>query len=144
MEDLAPPLRFVLTLRMSIENGNSVQTSIRQFIEEYPENPISYLLELWLADSKNNQARQLKESPYWTSWRQIVLDLVSLGLKGVPILEDVKQIEKDLAVACDEQISKALNTLPFIALIPILFLQFPAYLVLLLGPWLTELLSQLK
>lgn len=144
MEDLAPPLRFVLTLRMGIENGQSIQSTIRQFIEEFPSNSFSILLEQWLTATRTHSSPSLKHSSQWTPWSQIVLDIVHLGLKGNPILEDIKQLEKDLAQACEDQIQRELQTLPFIALIPILFCQFPAYLVLLLGPWLGDLIDQLS
>lgn len=143
MEDIAPPLRFVLSLRMGIDNGHSIQTSIRHFIEEFPTNSFTLLLELWMAESKTENRSKFLSSVHWTPWRQIVLDLVDLGLQGHSILEDLDALEKDLTLACENQIARELQKLPFVALIPVLMLQFPAYLLLLLGPWLSELIEQL-
>ncbi len=146
MEDIAPPLKFILCLRLNMENGQSVATSVRLFCEEFPENPFSVLLEHWhlirnsSISSPHKPVTALKE---WTSWRQIVLDMLHLGLQGHPILEEVKKMETELLQACNEQIEKELQTLPFVAMIPIMLCQFPAYLILLFGPWLQGLLKQL-
>lgn len=62
---------------------------------------------------------------------------------GQPVLDHLAALEDEITKAADAELDIHISTLPFKMLIPLLLFQFPAYLVLLLGPALRELTRQL-
>ena len=144
MEGLAPPLKMVLELRLDMENGHSVREALYRFLKQSPANKFKSFLEFWTAVREKNGVKGLQEHPGWTSWRQVVLEVIERGLQGNPILEELKQLELDLIAASESQVEYELRALPIVSLIPVLLFQFPAYLLLLLGPWVQQLLGNLQ
>ncbi|MCB0384086.1 MAG: hypothetical protein KDD43_01740 [Bdellovibrionales bacterium] len=144
MEGIAPPLKLVLHLRIGLENGNSVRSALTSFLDGDPQNEMSLLVECWLGQRGRLGTKGMRNHEKWTCWRQMVIEVVSRGLEGEPILEDIKALEEELILASQAQVEQHLHALPFLALLPVLFFQFPAYLMLLLGPFLQDLLRQLE
>jgi len=144
VEGIAPPLKMVLQLRLDIENGQSVRKALNRFLIQSPVNEFKNFLEFWIAVREKNGVKGLRAHPGWTSWRQVVLEVIERGLEGTPILEELKQLELDLIETSENQIEHELRALPIVSLIPVLLLQFPAYLLLLLGPWIKQLLENLQ
>jgi hypothetical protein len=68
---------------------------------------------------------------------------VERGCNGQPVIEYLEGLEKEIDFASHAELDLHISTLQFKALIPLLLFQFPAYLVLLLGPLLRELQNQL-
>ena len=61
-----------------------------------------------------------------------------MGLTGLPIREVIIQLERELREECLRELDLAYRQMPFKALIPLLFFQFPALLLLVLGPIVKE------
>ena len=144
MEGVAPPLGLVLELRLDLENGRSVRDGLTRFLQKSPSDDFVHLLEHWIAVRELRGVKGLRQHRGWTSWRQMVLEMIERGLAGNPILEELKQMELDLIAASDNQIERELRALPIMSLVPVLLFQFPAYLLLLLGPWMQQLLENLQ
>lgn len=142
MVSLAPPLQAVLEIRLYIENGKSVSQAIKTYVQSALEDPFAKELGLWLFAEETGGSFNIKSLK--SIHRKHLLDILKRGLKGEPVLEILEDYEKDLIEICKEDLEKHLQKLPFIALIPLLLFEFPALLILLVGPLLLNLLSALQ
>ncbi len=142
MVSLAPPLKAVLEIRLTIENGLSVTESLRSFSKKNPDDLFAKELGHWLFKKETGQKwdSHFFKPPY----RKHLIDILNRGLAGEPILENLQDLEKDLTIAANEDLEKHLQKLPFITLIPLMLLEFPAFILLLLGPLVLDLFSLLE
>ena len=142
MVSLAPPLQAVLEIRLHIESGLSVSRSIKSYVQSSPEDSFAKELGLWLFAEETGgtfNTQNLK-----SLYRKHLMDILQRGLKGEPVLEILEEYEKDLVEICKEDLEKHLQKLPFISLVPLLLFEFPALLIILIGPLFLNLLSALQ
>lgn len=142
MDPLAPPLKAVLEIRLQIENGTSIMESIRCFTKKYPEDSFAKNLGLYFFQKEMGKSPSFNfdDKPY----RQLLCTILARGLEGEPILEHLKEFEADLCIATHEDLEKHIQKLPFLSLIPLMLFQFPAFILILLGPLLIDLLTALQ
>lgn len=141
MEALAPPLEFIVQVRFGLESGHSVRKSCFLAIERTTNKKWRKTLELWT----NLIELGLPTEPAKKGislFRKQCLDLMEQGFKGRSIYEPLCLLEKELIESADAEMEQYVATLPIKSLIPLLFFQFPAFLALLLGPFLMEFLNQ--
>ena len=142
MVSLAPPLQAVLEIRLHIESGMSVSRAVKSYVQSSPEDSFAKELGLWLFAEEAGgtfNTQKLK-----SLYRKHLMDILKRGLKGEPILEILEEYEKDLVEICKEDLEKHLQKLPFISLVPLLLFEFPALLIILIGPLYLNLLSALQ
>ena len=139
---LAPPLKAVLEIRLQIENGISVPQAIRVYSQRNLEEPFAKELGLWLFSKETGKS--YNEEIFKTFYRKRLIETLSCGLEGEPILSALCDLEKDLIFVSNEDLEQHLQKLPFISLIPLMLFEFPAFFLLLLGPLLLNLLSALQ
>lgn len=142
MEGVAPPLRFLMDLRWSIETGHSVNQGIRIYLERYSDE-FTLRLKAWFLALQSGQRHADLLCSFPTIYQRALVDLCYAGLQGTPILEKLQDLEEELQQACERDLERHLSCLPFITMIPLLLLQFPAFLLLLLGPMLSDLIIRL-
>lgn len=137
MEDLAPPLRCVLELQWSLENGLSARVALLRYIESFDDD-WTRQLKLWLVLRDQGQLSadfwQMIKSPH----RRAMIEILESGLQGQPVRTRLDEIRVEVQRACDDQLQRHLARLPFLGLIPLMLFQFPAFLILLLFPLLQE------
>jgi hypothetical protein len=143
MENLAPPLSVVLQLQLEMENGHSFRESLRQMLRSHDENDFMKTIREWSVRKSHNQSTLLLVKSLTSPYRRTLLDLFERGWEGEPILEPLQSIEEEIRIAAQAELDQFIATLPFRAMIPLLLLQFPAYMLLLLGPILSDLSRQL-
>ena len=142
MENLAPPLEFVLHLRFSLEKGESLKASITSFIEKSDVRcPWAHVLSQYLAFKQMGKPTAPLLLNIKSLYRRSLIEVLEAGFRGEAIYPIVCQIEEELVEASQNELAKYISTLPFKALIPLLLFQFPAFLLLLLGPLLLNFLS---
>jgi hypothetical protein len=129
VENIAPPLRLVLALRRSIENGDSMVTALRKYLE-LPGDELTPVVMKCLVQSKLT----INESERLSPCRQALVSVIQSGLEGQPVLPAIIRLEQEIIDQCHLEMEKTLGLIPFQLMWPMLLLQFPAYLVLLLGP----------
>lgn len=143
MEDLAPPLQLCVDLRFAIESGLSVYQSVQKSLATM-RGDFGHDLATLMAAHKQGRAvgrsQFLSKSPY----RQALLELIATGLKGEPIFEQIAEIEGELQAVCERELDDYIVRLPLKALLPMMLLQFPEFLLLVLGPIMTELIRGLN
>ena len=142
MVSLAPPLKAVLEIRLSIENGHSVVQSIQMYSQAHVEDLFAKELGLWLFSLTNG--KNYENKIFKTFYRKQLLEILKSGLNGEAILPALADLEKHLIFISYENLEEHIQKLPLISLIPLMLFQFPAFFLLLAGPLLLNLLSALQ
>ena len=140
MVPLAPPLKAALEIRLQMENGHSVSQSVKNYIQNRIHDEFAKDLSLWLFSIETGKSFQKPLSFY----RKTLIEILERGLQGDPILDRLKEFEKETLEISKEELDKHLEKLPFICMIPLMLFQFPAFLLLLLGPVVLQLLDVLR
>jgi hypothetical protein len=143
MESLAPPLANLLHVRWEMENGVSFREAFRRCLRIADHDDFSNFLREWSVQKAHDQSTRQLSSRLLSPYRRALIDLFERGWDGEPVLEPLQELETEIHNACIDELDRFVATLPFRALIPLLFLQLPAYLLLLLGPIFSELLRGL-
>lgn len=139
MENLAPPLRCLILVRTQLENGDSTLVGVRKYLQAPPDD-FTPVIARWLFEFEQG----LKPSSYdVTRQRKVLLEVLRAGLTGQAIHARLLQLEDDFIEACRDQMSSELDALPLKMLIPLLLFQFPAYLLLLFGPLMSQFIRSL-
>ena len=139
---LAPPLKAVLEIRLQLENGVSVPQAIKLYSQRNLEDPFARAISLWFFAKE--AGKEYDKEMFDNFYRRRLIDLLSCGLEGEPILEALCELEEDLVFVANEDMEQHLQRLPLISLIPLMLFEFPAFFLLLAGPLLLNLLSALQ
>ncbi|MGZ3722539.1 MAG: hypothetical protein ACXVA9_06395 [Bdellovibrionales bacterium] len=137
MEDMTPPLLgAVREVRWRISSGKSMKESLVLYLEG-ATSPFAQQVREWWA--LKNQGRAPTDSPFTSHFQKAFVNLIERGCAGQPTLEHLNALESEIDSAAQAELELFVATLPFKVLLPMLMFQFPAYLLLLLGPVLREL-----
>lgn len=140
MVPLAPPLKAVLEIRLQMENGISISQSVKNYVQNQPQDEFAKELGLWLFSKETGQRFEKNLSLQ----RKNLMEILNRGLKGDPIMEYLKDFEKETMETCKEELEKHLEKLPYVYLVPLMLFQFPAFLLLLIGPLVLNLITILQ
>ncbi len=142
MAPLASPLECLLQVRMDMENGASVRKAIHQYLDthnnEFRNDLCEWILEL---DGGVDPFRRRATLSIHRPHRRALLELLRQGLHGEPILKALGDLEMEMIDVCQDQVEVHLRRLPILALVPLMLFQVPAFLLLLFGPILQDLLG---
>lgn len=72
---------------------------------------------------------------------ETAVDVLIVGLSGYPIIKYLKKLEEQLFQQIEVDLQSKVQQLPVKVLIPVLFLMLPAYLIVMIGPILKQLLE---
>lgn len=140
MEVLSPHLKLVMSLRQSLESGDSVRSAIRDYLSKNSDE-VAKNMSVWLAQIEHSQNSFMKSDQSSNGIREDIFQLIFRGLQGQSILPQLILLEEELCEAAKLEIEALSTILPLKALIPLLLFQFPALLLLLFGPLLRQMLS---
>lgn len=140
MENLAPPLLLVVILRREIERGRSIREALRRYLNE-TDDEFSKIVAVWQV--RMEQGLDFNYAGVSSTARRGLLMLLARGLRGEPILQHLLRLEGEIVESCQDEIQSTLQKLPFILMLPLLLLQFPAFLILLFGPFLENFFHSL-
>ncbi len=142
MENLAPPLVCLLELQSALSNGESIRTGLGKYINQ-SQDEFAVLSKKFLFawDKGQNWGRIINVEK--SSYRRILLELIASGLAGLSIQNQLKEIQIEIERGMDLEIKRHIELLPLKMMIPLLLFQFPAFLLLLFGPILNQLLKEL-
>jgi hypothetical protein len=143
MEGLAPPFQLLIHVRRQIERGLSLKGGIISYLKT-TEDDFSPKVSYWLSLVEKKEATGPFLNQIESVYRKELLRILERGLAGAPILHILRLFEEEVILACENEIQNKLTDLPYLAMIPLLLLQFPAFLLLLLGPLLIQLLDSLS
>lgn len=140
MENIAPPLELLMEVRFGLEKGASLRKTLQAYIETRPADPWRQQLALWLKFLEMGRP-PTEILANMTLVRRQCLEIIEMGLRGEPIYQQVCGLEEEVYEATKLEIEEFVATLPIKSLIPLLFFQFPAFLALLIGPFLASFLA---
>lgn len=140
MEGIAPPLQVCIELRMGLENGESVQTVLRRLAADSNVEMSDQIQDCLLRHEQGvNTPFKNVRSPY----RKILLFFIMSGLSGQAILMNLRHLETELKMVGVREIDEHVARLPILLLLPLVFFQLPALLLLIFGPILIQILEGL-
>lgn len=144
MEGLAPSLRCLIEMKAAIQNGEPARAGIDKYLGEIRahddfQNAVRRFLFSW--DQGGDWRSMIAQVD--GSQRRALLELLAASLMGQPILQQLDELQTEIQIAADIEIRRHMDLLPIRMLFPLLFLQFPAFLILLFGPLLRKFLEEL-
>lgn len=122
--------------------GKSMNEAFQLYLERTNDDLASRLRQLWILKLKNPRAQTTSEE-LPTYFQRAFWQLIERGTRGEPTMEALRALESEVESAAQAELDAHVAALPFKVLLPLLLFQFPAYLILLLGPLLRELQRQL-
>ncbi len=141
MEGLAPPLKLLLEVKKCIECGETAKAGVQAFLQsdqsDFAQEVRSWLLRIELGRPDPCAVEHLSVA------RRVLLTLLERTFAGQSILGPLKDLEQEMIQMSKIEIDTHLAKLPFLLLLPLVFCQFPAFLLLLFGPVLGHLLASL-
>jgi hypothetical protein len=143
MEILVPPLlTAVREVRWMMNSGSSMKEAFRAYLDTHSDPLATELREHWTLKWQAHP-RSRSGKAFHSSYKRAFWELVERGCAGQPVLDALTALEDEVEQAAQAELDLHIATLPFKVLLPLLLFQFPAHLILLLGPLLRELNRQL-
>lgn len=131
MKNLIESYFFVKETQFYLQSGLSLRMAVSE-VSENLKSDFSILVDQFVF-SLDHGIEYLKPKNQH-NLTSTLLDCVEMGLSGYPIFEYLEQIEEKISIEIDNTITSNLNLLPIKSLMPVVFLMFPSYLLLLFGP----------
>lgn len=141
MEGLNPTLKLVMALREGLEKGESLRQALQIFIQQEPGELSSRVKKWWIVQESGKTA---PVDPGLTLAQKATLNLLKRSFQGESVGAGLLLLQNEVTEKCEMQIEEHVQSLPFKCLLPLLFLIFPAYLLVLLGPLVEELLYSIQ
>lgn len=145
MEGLSPPLKCLIEVQTALRNGEAVRVGIARYLESArASDEFAPDLRRFLFAWEQGQNWRLVVSGVKSPHRRALFDLLATALSGQPILTHLDELRIELIHATEAELNRHLELLPIKMLIPLLVLQFPAFLILLFGPLLSRLIEEMS
>lgn len=142
MEYIAPPLKLITEVKRAIESGTSVRCGVLAYVQNSRED-FSRDVSKWISCRDQGLSYQLIIQNQASQYRRSLLELLERGMRGESIYSHLLQLEIETIEACEDEIERKVTKLPFLLLVPLLLMQFPAFLMLLFGPLLENFFHSL-
>jgi hypothetical protein len=133
MENIAPPLRLLWSVKKSLEMGNSPKLGIQNYIKTEKDDWQPEVLR-WLTRLQQGHSTDQIRFQQKNLLRQQILLILERGLRGEPILTMIQELEEEAQFQIELEFQRKMDSLPFLMLIPLTLLFFPACAILLIGP----------
>jgi hypothetical protein len=133
---MPPLLQALQSVIWSIGCGRSVKDAFQLYLETNRDPLTEKCRELWIL---KNAGQPLKIETLTSHYQRAFWDLIERGTAGQPVHDGLRALEEEVAAVARAELDEFALTLPFRSLIPLLAFQFPAFLILLLGPLLRDL-----
>ena len=143
MDEIPPPLKCILYIEQALSEGQSVQTGLKKYIKaeksSTDQNHFAYEIQELLQNFLINKRPSTLRSK--TIYRSALKDLLWSELKGQSIYQELQNLKEEINQAAIADMKAFVDSIPLKSTIPLLCLQFPAFLMLLMGPVLTQILE---
>ncbi|MCB0412889.1 MAG: hypothetical protein KDD50_01055 [Bdellovibrionales bacterium] len=144
LENLAPPLVLLYEIKLSLARGDSIHSCLKHYFSENHDEYSNLVLKWYhLRERDVELSYQLLKS-IKSPYRRALLDLIEISLIGGSIFDYIEALEREILSACHSEIKEYLDILPLKTLLPLLLFQFPAYLLLMIGPMMNSLSESLR
>lgn len=139
MAHIVPSIQFVQELKRRLHCGQSLSKSIETLCHQQ-EDPFYIKVQLWVAYYKKGQKNKIH---FKTDYQKTLMQIIAKGLDGGSILEHVELLEQEMLKEFERQWKAHLNGLSFRLMVPLLMCFFPAYIILLFGPFVIQILKEI-
>lgn len=129
MDCISPSQKLILYTIQYLECGHSLNMSLKKCLDKLDGDIRSELLQLIMS----NEAGQ-PVSPKLPVFRKALYACLQEGLRGLPILDQLYALQEEAECLGQQDIEDFIAKTPLYSLLIVLFLFFPAYLLLILGP----------
>lgn len=130
MVHIVPSISFIKQFRSQIESGLSVSASLKETFS-LEEGEFSQKVHIWWMGF---QSGKLCAWNFKSHFELAFIEILEQGLQGAPIHKFLIQIESEMLEEFDIQWKSYLESLPTKLSLPLLFLFFPSYVILIFGP----------
>ncbi len=139
MEDLNLPASLLLVwdMKRALEKNQSLQLGIKVFISRKLKCKFSVSFGDFWRQYQVGPALAMESSlniGRLNSTQRALIFLVIKGLSGQSIYENLKALESEYIIYCEDEIQRHIQKLPMLLQIPMLGLIFPAIMSLLIVP----------
>ncbi len=139
MENIKLPASLLLIwdIKRALEKNQSMQIGIKNFISRqlpchFSQSFASIYRQQLLNSDKNENIQP--NSKFFNVSQRALMFLIIKGLSGLPIYENIKLLEKEFLLHCEDDIQTHVMRLPLLLQIPMLGLLFPSIMCLLIVP----------
>ena len=132
---------------MALESGEALLPTLKRLSAEMPSSVRRPLLKLIYASESQGVRAPLDcelSGELKSDLGRAVFSLITHGLRGEPVVSRLKELEDEIIRASMDAVDLFVQTLPIKALLPVFFLQFPAFLLILLGPILNAFIKEMQ
>lgn len=144
MGSIAPILEFIFILKKGLEKGHPASKVIETFLQSADSSDFKIeLIRVHACLAQNKPLQQLLAQSRSRLRRQLWL-LIERSQRGEPILPFLQALESETLLAFEDAMTRQIQKLPFLMMLPLLLFQFPAFGLLILGPILDILFHSLK
>jgi hypothetical protein len=143
MEGLADTHKLVIAVIQGAERGSSIPTIIKEVSKDLNTQTMKELMLLLAEYEKNGSYAKFRQKTL-SVHRDILYQTILSALRGEPVHKKLIELEKEISAACDENIEQFIASLPVKSMLPVLLFQFPAFLLLVLGPLLAQFLKEIQ
>ncbi|MCB0421499.1 MAG: hypothetical protein KDD61_10920 [Bdellovibrionales bacterium] len=144
MENLAPVVLYISTVCFGLENGISFRNVLNSFVRDCEDPEFTKSLMHIVSCDRLGETVESFICNIPSPSDRAALELTSLGLSGESVLFHFKELQEEVDWLCDQSIEEHLRLLPLKTSLPVLLLLVPAFLLLLFGPLLSELIRDLQ
>ncbi len=114
--------------------GNSPRLGVQKYLNSENDNWQSEVLRWFSRVQQGHSTEQIKQEQI-NLLRQQILIVLERGIKGEPILAVIEQLEDEVHFQIELEFQRKMESLPFLMLVPLALLFFPACAILLIGPF---------
>jgi hypothetical protein len=145
MEGLSPSLSCLIEIQSSLMNGETTRSGVAKYFQSASQDDefASQLRNMIFAWDQGQDWRPIL-STVKSAQRRALAELIFAGISGQSILAQLIELRSEIIRACDREIKRHVELLPLKMLVPLLILQFPAFLLLLFGPILTRFIQEMS
>lgn len=145
VEGIAPTLKCLIEIQTSMQNGNSVRVAALDYLDKQEtRDDCAQDLRAFLFALEQGRDGQSVLSMMRSPQRRALFSVLACGFKGQAISQQLTELQAEIVSACEGELKHHLEVLPIKMLMPLLLLQFPAFLLLIFGPLLRHLLEELS
>lgn len=151
-------LRCLIFLEEEICRGKSLADALLGWIKSAADMSSSrlrdsydrvFLNQFMTASRYLEEGRSLSELNFENGcetglYRERLFWLLESGYAGAPVLRELRALKSETLEQLELDLKNHVERLPLKMLLPLLLLMFPAFLILLFGPMMTQLLSVMQ
>lgn len=140
MESVNPTLKLIWVVKKSIENGSSVRSGIKNYLNSETDPWKKTLMNWQMRLDQGNAVTDVLQSQKSPYRRQLLL-ILERGLRGEAILPVLAQLESETQEKVEMDLEEYTARVPYLLLLPLCVFLFPACLILMLGPFILQLMQ---